>query len=128
MMPILAFGASFPKWPPRIVYGISCCQHIGHRLSLDDSTHLAIERSISQAKQCGDTGQSLTARGDRGPRAGYILAGHITLYVFGGFVTMLGAVGILGWLGAVIPLAMTVALMALNRRVRREATADCTAT
>jgi F-type H+-transporting ATPase subunit a len=43
-----------------------------------------------------------------------ILAGHITLYVFGAFVTMLGAVGILGWFGAVIPLAMTVALMALE--------------
>jgi F-type H+-transporting ATPase subunit a len=43
-----------------------------------------------------------------------ILAGHITLYVFAAFVTMLGAVGILGWLGAVIPLAMTVALMALE--------------
>jgi F-type H+-transporting ATPase subunit a len=27
---------------------------------------------------------------------------------------MLGAVGILGWLGALIPLAMTVALMALE--------------
>jgi F-type H+-transporting ATPase subunit a len=27
---------------------------------------------------------------------------------------MLGAVGILGWFGAVIPLAMTVALMALE--------------
>jgi F-type H+-transporting ATPase subunit a len=34
--------------------------------------------------------------------------------VFGAFVTMLGAVGILGWLGGVIPLAMTVALMALE--------------
>jgi F-type H+-transporting ATPase subunit a len=43
-----------------------------------------------------------------------ILAGHITLYVFAAFVTMLGAVGILGWFGAVIPLAMTVALMALE--------------
>ena len=43
-----------------------------------------------------------------------ILAGHITLYVFGAFVTMLGTVGILGWLGAVIPLGMTVALMALE--------------
>jgi F-type H+-transporting ATPase subunit a len=43
-----------------------------------------------------------------------ILAGHITLYVFGGFVTMLGALGVLGWLGAIIPLAMTVALMALE--------------
>jgi F-type H+-transporting ATPase subunit a len=43
-----------------------------------------------------------------------ILAGHITLYVFGGFVTMLGAAGVIGWLGATIPLAMTVALMALE--------------
>src|SRR5436190_4772448 len=43
-----------------------------------------------------------------------ILAGHITLHVFGGFVAMLGAFGILGWLGAGIPLAMTVALMALE--------------
>ena len=42
-------------------------------------------------------------------------ASCLTLYVFGAFVTMLGAVGILGWLGAVIiPLAMTVALMALE--------------
>jgi F-type H+-transporting ATPase subunit a len=30
------------------------------------------------------------------------------------FVTMLGALGILGWFGAIIPLAMTVALMALE--------------
>src|SRR5262245_31026816 len=29
-----------------------------------------------------------------------MLAGHITLKVFGGFVTMLGAFGFLGWLGA----------------------------
>ena len=43
-----------------------------------------------------------------------ILAGHITLYVFGGFVTMLGALGVAGWLGATLPLAMTVALMALE--------------
>ena len=44
-----------------------------------------------------------------------ILAGHITLYVFGAFVTMLGAVAdYLGWFGAVIPLAVTVALMALE--------------
>ena len=45
---------------------------------------------------------------------GNILAGHITLYVFGGFVTMLGALGFVGWLGATIPLAMIVALMALD--------------
>jgi F-type H+-transporting ATPase subunit a len=43
-----------------------------------------------------------------------ILAGHITLNVFGGFVTMLGALGVAGWLGATLPLAMTVALMALE--------------
>jgi len=34
--------------------------------------------------------------------------------VFGGFVTMLGALGVAGWLGATLPLAMTVALMALE--------------
>jgi F-type H+-transporting ATPase subunit a len=45
---------------------------------------------------------------------GNILAGHITLYVFGGFVAMLGAVGVVGWLGATLPLAMIVALMALD--------------
>ncbi len=43
-----------------------------------------------------------------------MLAGHITLKVFGGFVTMLGALGIAGWLGAVLPLGMTVALTALE--------------
>jgi F-type H+-transporting ATPase subunit a len=43
-----------------------------------------------------------------------ILAGHITLYVFGGFVTMLGALGVVGWFGATIPIAMTVAVMALE--------------
>jgi F-type H+-transporting ATPase subunit a len=43
-----------------------------------------------------------------------MLAGHITLKVFGGFVTMLGALGVLGWLGAVIPLGLTVALTALE--------------
>jgi F-type H+-transporting ATPase subunit a len=43
-----------------------------------------------------------------------MLAGHITLKVFGGFVTMLGTIGILGWLGAMIPLALTVALTALE--------------
>jgi F-type H+-transporting ATPase subunit a len=43
-----------------------------------------------------------------------ILAGHITLYVFAGFVTMVSAIGILGWFGAIVPLAMTVAIFALE--------------
>jgi len=43
-----------------------------------------------------------------------MLAGHITLKVFAGFVTMLGAFGFLGWLGATLPLALTVALTALE--------------
>lgn len=43
-----------------------------------------------------------------------MLAGHITLKVFGGFVAMLGALGVLGWLGALLPLALTVALTALE--------------
>jgi F-type H+-transporting ATPase subunit a len=44
-----------------------------------------------------------------------ILAGHITLKVFAGFVAMLGAsLGAIGWIGGVVPLAMTVALTALE--------------
>jgi F-type H+-transporting ATPase subunit a len=43
-----------------------------------------------------------------------MLAGHITLYVFAGFVTMLGGLGILGAFGATLPLALTVALIALE--------------
>jgi F-type H+-transporting ATPase subunit a len=43
-----------------------------------------------------------------------MLAGHITLKVFGGFVVMLGGLGFLGWLGAILPLGMTVALTALE--------------
>jgi F-type H+-transporting ATPase subunit a len=43
-----------------------------------------------------------------------ILAGHITLKVFGGFVVMLGALGFVGWGGAILPLAMTIALTALE--------------
>jgi F-type H+-transporting ATPase subunit a len=43
-----------------------------------------------------------------------MLAGHITLKVFGGFVTMLGALGFLGWLGAIVPLTLTIALTALE--------------
>lgn len=43
-----------------------------------------------------------------------MLAGHITLKVFAGFVTSLSALGIAGVAGAVLPLAMTVALTALE--------------
>src|SRR5262249_6069049 len=43
-----------------------------------------------------------------------MLAGHITLKVFGGFVIMLGAFGFVGWLGAILPLALTIALTALE--------------
>lgn len=43
-----------------------------------------------------------------------MLAGHITLKVFAGFVVTLGSLGFLGWLGALLPLAMTVALTALE--------------
>jgi F-type H+-transporting ATPase subunit a len=44
-----------------------------------------------------------------------MLAGHITLKVFAGFVTLLGtSLGTIGWIGGVVPLAMTVALTALE--------------
>ncbi|MEM8704300.1 MAG: F0F1 ATP synthase subunit A [Pseudomonadota bacterium] len=43
-----------------------------------------------------------------------MLAGHITLKVFSGFVVSLGAMGAVGIAGAVLPLAMTVALTALE--------------
>jgi len=43
-----------------------------------------------------------------------MLAGHITLKVFAGFVTSLGAMGAVGVAGAILPLAMTVALTALE--------------
>src|SRR5467141_3905409 len=43
-----------------------------------------------------------------------MLAGHITLKVFGGFVVMLGGLGVVGWAGAVLPLGLTVALTALE--------------
>lgn len=43
-----------------------------------------------------------------------MLAGHITLKVFAGFVISLSALGAAGYLGAVIPLALTVALTALE--------------
>jgi F-type H+-transporting ATPase subunit a len=43
-----------------------------------------------------------------------MLAGHITLKVFASFITMLGAFGVIGWIGATLPLALTVALTALE--------------
>lgn len=43
-----------------------------------------------------------------------MLAGHITLKVFAGFVASLGAMGAVGIFGATLPLAMTVALTALE--------------
>ena len=44
-----------------------------------------------------------------------MLAGHITLKVFAGFVALLGvSLGALGWIGGVLPLALTVAIYALE--------------
>jgi F-type H+-transporting ATPase subunit a len=44
-----------------------------------------------------------------------MLAGHIALKVFAGFVVMLGvSLGAVGWIGGVLPLALTVALTALE--------------
>ncbi len=43
-----------------------------------------------------------------------MLAGHITLKVFGGFVVMISALGVAGWFGALLPFAMIVALTALE--------------
>jgi F-type H+-transporting ATPase subunit a len=43
-----------------------------------------------------------------------MLAGHITLKVFAGFVVMLSGLGMVGWVGALLPLALTVALTALE--------------
>jgi F-type H+-transporting ATPase subunit a len=43
-----------------------------------------------------------------------MLAGHITLKVFAGFVVMLSAFGFTGWIGAIVPLALVVALTALE--------------
>src|SRR6516162_1323721 len=46
---------------------------------------------------------------------GNMLAGHITLQVFAGFVVLLGAsFGAIGWIGGMAPLALTVALIALD--------------
>lgn len=43
-----------------------------------------------------------------------MLAGHIAMKVFAGFIVMMTASGIVGWFGAVLPLAMVVALTALE--------------
>ena len=43
-----------------------------------------------------------------------MLAGHITLKVFASFITLLGGLGIAGIFGATLPLAMVVALTALE--------------
>jgi len=43
-----------------------------------------------------------------------VLAGHIALQVFASFVGILGALGVAGLFGAVFPLAMTIALTALE--------------
>jgi F-type H+-transporting ATPase subunit a len=43
-----------------------------------------------------------------------MLAGHITLYVFGAFVIMLGTAGAAMKIFAVLPFAMTVAMDALE--------------
>src|SRR5260370_8523871 len=43
-----------------------------------------------------------------------ILSVHITLTAFAAFVTMLGGLGVVGWVGATLPLALTVALTALE--------------
>jgi len=43
-----------------------------------------------------------------------MLAGHITLKVFASFITMLGAFGLVGWFGAILPLALVIALTALE--------------
>jgi F-type H+-transporting ATPase subunit a len=43
-----------------------------------------------------------------------MLAGHITLKVFASFITLLGGLGFLGMAGATLPLALVVALTALE--------------
>ena len=44
-----------------------------------------------------------------------MLAGHIALKVFAGFVAMLGvSLGAIGWVGGIAPLALTIALTALE--------------
>ena len=47
-----------------------------------------------------------------------MLAGHITLKVFAGFVALLGtSLGAIGWIGGIAPLALTVAIYALEMLV-----------
>jgi F-type H+-transporting ATPase subunit a len=47
-----------------------------------------------------------------------MLAGHITLKVFASFIIMMGGgLGAIGWLGGILPLAMIVALTALETLV-----------
>jgi F-type H+-transporting ATPase subunit a len=43
-----------------------------------------------------------------------MLAGHIVLKLFAGFVASVGAIGVVGWFGATMPLALTIALTALE--------------
>ncbi|WP_197028199.1 F0F1 ATP synthase subunit A [Bosea sp. 117] len=43
-----------------------------------------------------------------------MLAGHIAMKVFAGFIVMMTATGLAGWFGAVLPLAMVIALTALE--------------
>jgi len=43
-----------------------------------------------------------------------MLAGHITLKLVAGFIVMLGSAGLLGGIGAIAPLALTIALTALE--------------
>jgi F-type H+-transporting ATPase subunit a len=44
-----------------------------------------------------------------------MLAGHITLQVFAGFIVLLGtSLGAIGWIAGVVPLALTVAIYALE--------------
>ena len=43
-----------------------------------------------------------------------MLAGHITLKLVASFVVMLGSIGVFGWFGAIAPLALTIALTALE--------------
>src|SRR6516165_10000270 len=44
-----------------------------------------------------------------------MLAGHIALKVFAGFVALLGtSLGVIGWIGGIAPLALTIAIYALE--------------
>jgi F-type H+-transporting ATPase subunit a len=43
-----------------------------------------------------------------------MLAGHITLQVFGAFIIMLAGYGVIGWFGAAIPFLLVVVLTALE--------------